>query len=88
MAKVGIIGCGNISGIYLRSKQVFPILDIVACADLIMERAQAAASEHGLRALTVDELLADPEIEIVIYLTVPGAHAAVCLAVLGSGKSV
>lgn len=88
MAKVGVIGCGNISGIYFKSKQVFPILDIVACADLIVERAQAAAKEHGLAAMTVEELLADPAIDIVINLTIPRVHAEVSQSVLASGKSV
>jgi len=88
MAKVGVIGCGNISGIYFRSKQVFPISDIVACADIIPERAEAAASEYGLQAMPVADLLADPSIDIVINLTIPAAHAEASMAVLDSGKSV
>ena len=78
-AKVGIIGCGNISNIYLESGKKFDILDIVAVSDLDLARAKAKAEEHGIaKALSVEELLADPEIEIVINLTVPGAHYAVC----------
>ena len=77
MTKVGIIGCGNISGIYLKSPQVFPILDIVACADIDHARAEATAAEHGLHALSVADLLADPDIEIVVNLTIPAAHAEV-----------
>lgn len=87
MAQVGIIGCGNISGIYFKAPQTFPILNVVACADLDRERAQAKAAEFGVRALTVDELLADPAIEIVINLTIPGAHAQVSSAALRHGKS-
>ncbi|HZT40936.1 MAG TPA: Gfo/Idh/MocA family oxidoreductase [Chthonomonadaceae bacterium] len=86
--KVGIIGCGNISGIYFKAGQTFRILDIVACADLIMERARAKAEEHGIRALTVDQLLADPEVQIVINLTIPNAHYEVCKAALEAGKHV
>ena len=57
--KVGIIGCGNISGIYLRTVcDVFRNIELAACADLDMDRASACAEEHGCRALTVDELLA------------------------------
>ena len=85
--KVGIVGCGNISGIYFKAGKTFPILDIVACADLVMERARAKAEEHGVpKACTVAELLADPEIEIVINLTIPNAHYEVCLAALEAGK--
>ena len=87
--KVGVIGCGNISPIYLKNGKRFETIDIVACADLIMERAEARAEEFDVaRACTVDDLLADPEIEIVINLTTPPSHAEVGLAVLNAGKSV
>ena len=87
--KVGIIGCGNISSIYCESGKTFEILNIIACADLIQERAEARAAEYGIpRACSVVELLADPEIEIVINLTIPKAHAEVALAALQAGKSV
>ncbi len=85
---VGIIGCGNISGIYFETARKFPILRIAACADLDLARAQARGTEFGVRACTVDELLADPEIAIVINLTVPRAHAAVSMAILEAGKHV
>lgn len=88
MTKTGIIGCGNISGIYLKSKQVFPVLNIAACADIIPERAQAAAQEYGIQAMTVEEMLSDPDIEIIINLTIPAAHAEVSQTVLNQGKSV
>src|SRR5690348_11831104 len=87
--KVGIVGCGNISGIYFQAGKTFDILDIVACADLDVARAQAKAKEHDLpKALLVEELLTDPEIEIVVNLTVPGAHYEVCRAALDAGKHV
>ena len=88
MTKIGIIGCGNISGIYLKAPQVFPILELIACADLEMSRAQAKADEFNLQALSVDELLAHPEIEIIINLTIPAAHAEVAEAAVARGKSV
>jgi predicted dehydrogenase len=85
--KVGIIGCGNISHIYFKAGQKFDILDIVACADLDVERAKAKAEEFGVpKAYTVDELLADPEIQIVINLTIPAAHADIHLRALEAGK--
>lgn len=88
-AKVGVIGCGNISGVYFHAARVFDILETVACADLDMERAKAKAAEFDVpRACTVQELLADPEIEIVANLTIPKAHAEVALAALEAGKSV
>lgn len=85
---VGIIGCGFISGIYLETCRRMRVLEPVACADLVMGRAEVAAREHGLRACTVEELLANPRIELVINLTVPKAHAEVDLAAIAAGKSV
>ena len=70
-ARVGIIGCGNICGAYFTGCAAFPILDVVACADLDMDRAESVAEEHGVKACTVDALLKDPDIQIVVNLTVP-----------------
>lgn len=86
--RVGIIGCGTISDVYFQAGQIFEILDIVACADLVSASAQAKADKYGVQALSVAELLADPSIEIVINLTIPKAHAEVAQAALEAGKSV
>jgi predicted dehydrogenase len=87
-AKVGIIGCGNISGIYFQAGKTFEAIDVVACADLVPDRAKAKAEEHGCKAVTVDQLLKDPEIEIVMNLTIPIAHAEVAFKAIEAGKSV
>lgn len=86
--RVGLIGCGTISDTYFRAAQTFEILDIVACADLISASAQAKAEKYAVQALSVEELLADPTIEIVINLTIPKAHAEIAQAALLAGKSV
>jgi predicted dehydrogenase len=87
--RVGVVGCGAISGIYLTAPQRNPILEMAACADLDVDRARAKAAEHGVpKACTVAELLADPAIEIVLNLTVPKAHAEIALAALRAGKHV
>ena len=86
---VGIIGCGNISPAYIKGCRMFEILDLVAVADIDMSRAQNRAAEHDVPvACTVEELLANPDIEIVINLTTPKAHAAVNLAAIAAGKNV
>lgn len=87
---MGIIGCGNISGIYFKNlTQTFDITEVAACADLIVERAGEKAREFGVpKACSVEELLADPKITIVVNLTVPAAHANVNLAALKAGKHV
>ncbi|MEM2144300.1 MAG: Gfo/Idh/MocA family oxidoreductase [Candidatus Jordarchaeaceae archaeon] len=87
--KIGIVGCGNISGVYLGVCKNFEDIEIIACSDIIMERAIARAKEFGVpKACTVEELMADPEIEIVLNLTTPLAHAEVALKALEAGKSV
>ena len=70
--RIGVIGCGNISPIYLQAGQSFEILEVAACADIDLARAKARAAEfHIPKACSVEELLADPEIEIVVNLTIP-----------------
>ncbi|MFB9275658.1 Gfo/Idh/MocA family protein [Cohnella cellulosilytica] len=86
--KVGIIGTGNISGIYFQNGKRFDSMEVVACADLDVERAKARAEEFGVRGCSVEELLADPDIQMVINLTIPLAHASVCLQALEAGKHV
>jgi len=85
---VGIIGCGNISGIYLQNIPAYEGLALRACADMKPEAAQAQASRHGIEARTVDELLASDDIDLVVNLTIPSAHFGVSLAALRAGKHV
>jgi predicted dehydrogenase len=86
--RVGIIGCGAISNAYFKGLAPFSrFAKITACADLDLKRARGKASEHGVgKAYSVKELLDDPEIDAVLNLTVPGAHAAVNLLALKAGK--
>jgi predicted dehydrogenase len=87
--RVGVVGCGTISGIYLKNSAEWDILDVVAVADIDQERARARAAEYGVpRACSVAELLADPQVDLVLNLTIPAAHAEVALAALAAGKSV
>ncbi|WHX98718.1 Gfo/Idh/MocA family oxidoreductase [Neobacillus sp. DY30] len=87
--KIGIIGCGNISSIYMENCQKFPHLELIACADLDLERAQSQADKYGIpKAMSVVELLSDPEIQLIINLTIPKAHASVCIQALEAGKHV
>ncbi|MEX1029825.1 MAG: Gfo/Idh/MocA family oxidoreductase [Paenibacillaceae bacterium] len=87
--KVGLIGCGNISKAYLNNCTKYNNLQVIACADLDLARAQERATEYGVPiACTPAELLANKDIEIVINLTIPKAHAEVCLQALEAGKHV
>ena len=85
---IGIIGCGNISDAYLKAIVGFPLLEVRGVADIRPDAAQAAAAKHGLKAQTIDALLRDDTIEVVVNLTIPAAHVEVGLQVLASGKHV
>jgi len=86
---IGIIGAGNISTQYLTNLTTFPDVDVRFIADLDPARASEQAAKFGLpRYGTVDELLADPEIEIVVNITNPQAHVEVGLQIIAAGKHV
>jgi predicted dehydrogenase len=85
---VGIVGAGVISEVYLKNLSTrFASTRVVGIADMVPERAAARAKEFGVEALTVDELLAHPEIELVVNLTIPAAHADIAFRALEAGKS-
>ena len=87
--KTAVVGCGVISKDYLNTMtQKFEILDIVACCDLDEAKAQAAAQKYGIRALTIEEILAGEEIELVVNLTTPNAHYPVIKQLLEGDKHV
>lgn len=86
---IGMIGCGVISGQYLKSFDRLRTVNLVAVADLIPDRAAAAAEGRaGVRACTVTELLTAADVELVVNLTLPGAHAEIALQAIAAGKSV
>lgn len=85
---IGVIGAGNISMTYMRNAALFAGVRLVACADVSAEAARARAAEYGVRAVPVDALLGDTEVDLVLNLTVPAAHFEVTMAALSAGKHV
>lgn len=86
---IGIVGCGDVSSMYLATLRSFDILQVIACADIDMERAQKQAKHYNIpKVCTVEELLSDPEVDIVVNLTVPNAHADIALASIAAGKAI
>ncbi|MDW6025687.1 Gfo/Idh/MocA family oxidoreductase [Mesorhizobium sp. BAC0120] len=85
---VGVIGCGNISAAYFQLAPLFKGIEMRACADINVDAAKARAREFNLRAETVDELLKDDELDIIVNLTVPAVHYDVSRQVLDAGKHV
>ncbi|MEM7798470.1 MAG: Gfo/Idh/MocA family oxidoreductase [Chloroflexota bacterium] len=89
-AKVGVIGCGNISDIYLTNAQWLDAIEVVGVTDLRQEMAQKQAEKYGIQTVypSVDGMLSDPEIELVLNITHPAAHGLVAQQVVEAGKSV
>ncbi len=88
--KVGIIGCGNISGIYFKNIAELSALELIAAADLIPERVEAKAKEYNIPNVyySGEDLLKNPDVELVINLGIPKTHMDICLAALNAGKHV
>ena len=86
---VGVIGCGAIIAQYLTNFRRLESVNLVAVADLDPARAQAVADSYeGVRALSVEGLLAADDVELVLNLTIPAAHAEIALKAIAAGKSV
>ena len=91
---IGFIGTGNISSAYLRAitghenMAGFPVLDIKGLADMRPEASQARASEFGLQSMSIEDMLASPDIQLIVNLTIPRAHVEVGLRALAAGKHV
>jgi predicted dehydrogenase len=87
-ARVALIGCGNVSQHYVAGCASLAAVDLVACTDADPPRAAELAATAGLRALSLDDLLGDPSIDVVVNLTPPVRHAEVSLAAIEAGKHV
>lgn len=86
---VGIIGAGNISDQYLSHLTRFPDVHVLAIGDVVEERARSQAEKYGVpRAGGVDLVLEDPDIAIVVNLTIPAVHVQVSEAIIAAGKHV
>lgn len=87
--RVGIVGCGNISKVYAERLSKFSCLQLLACADIEPARAEELARQTGIPEISsVEDLLSSRQIDLVVNLTIPGAHAAIARAAIAGGKSV
>jgi predicted dehydrogenase len=89
MAGIAVVGCGNISNQYLKNLRQFPDVQVLCCADLDIDRAKAQAAAYDVPAAgTVEQALAHPDVDLVVNLTIPVAHAEVATAAVRAGKHV
>jgi len=86
--KVGLIGCGHIAETYFRAHKYFNNFKIIKCADIQDSAAMKCAATYGIQALSVNQLLNDSEVEIILNLTVPKAHYKVAKSALDHNKHV
>jgi predicted dehydrogenase len=87
--RIGLVGCGKISGAYLETLHLFPSVETVACADLDPARARATAEAFAIpRTGSAEDVIGADDVELVLNLTPPLAHADVTRAALAAGKHV
>ncbi len=86
---VAVVGCGTISDEYLRNLTAFPDLHVLVCADLDLERAKVQAARYGVPGVgSTAQVTAHPDVELVVNLTIPAAHAEVARQAVAAGKHV
>jgi predicted dehydrogenase len=87
--KTAVIGSGMISWTYLKNMtKDFGVLDVVGCSDIIPDRSAARANEFGIKQMTNEEILKNPDIKIIVNLTYPSAHLDVTQMCIEAGKNV
>ena len=86
MKNIGLIGCGNIAETYFRSQEYFNNIKFISCADIYEEASKKCARENNIKAQSVEELLSDPEVDVVLNLTIPQAHFEITKKTLLANK--
>ena len=86
--RIGLVGCGNISDIYLQNVPRFRDIVFTTCADLNADAAKRQAVRYTIEARSVADVLKSDDVDIVLNLTIPGAHAEVSLQAIDAGKHV
>ena len=86
--KVGLIGCGHISETYFRAHKYFNNFKIIKCADINSKASIKCAKKYNIKSLSVNEILKDKEVKIILNLTIPKAHYEVAKKALKNGKHV
>jgi predicted dehydrogenase len=88
MKNIGLIGCGNIAETYFKSQNYFNNINFIACADISKASADECAKQNNIIPMTVDNLLNNEDVDIILNLTIPKAHYEVSEMALNAGKHV
>lgn len=87
--RFALVGCGVIAPTHVRALQQLSCqVELVACSDVVPERAEDLAAEFGLKAMSFEDILADPTIDAITICTPSGRHAEVGVPALLAGKHV
>ena len=84
--RVGIIGCGNISETYFKCQNIYNNFNVVACADIDIDVAKKSAEKFNVKAQSVNDILSNQEVDLIINLTIPSAHKEIIIKSLNAGK--
>ena len=85
---IGVIGCGNISDTYFKSQNLYNNFKIIACADINLEVSLKSAAKFGILSQSVEDLLANKDIDLIVNLTIPSVHKEIILKTLNSNKHI
>ena len=88
MKNIGLIGCGNIAETYFRAQDYFNNIKFIACADKFPEVSKKCADQYNIKSLTVDEIIHDTNVDVILNLTIPQAHFEISKLALEAGKHV
>ena len=88
MKNIGLIGCGNIAETYFRAQDYFNNIKFIACADKFPEVSKKCADQYHIKSLTVDEIIHDTNVDVILNLTIPQAHFEISKLALEAGKHV
>ena len=88
MKNIGLIGCGNIAETYFRAQEYFNNINFVACADINLDAVKRTADQYNIIPLSVDEILNDKNVDIILNLTIPQAHYEISKRALEANKHV
>jgi predicted dehydrogenase len=88
VSRIGIIGCGNIAPLYLKTLKQIPWIKIASFVDGLPDRASAFSQKYGGIATSLDDMLRDESLHAVVNLTPATAHAGVTRAALAAGRAV
>ena len=84
--RVGIIGCGNISETYFKCQNIYNNIKVVSCSDIDIEAAKKSSEKFNVKSQSVQDILANREVDLIINLTPPSAHKKIIINSLKAGK--